>query len=88
MAPRLILLGTSACTLCDQAEALARPLAEAFGWRLELCDIVDDDNLLADYGERIPVLKRSDLDAELCWPFDARDVQRLVSEARDGGEQG
>ena len=78
----LTLYGTSDCTLCDRARALAAPLAEAFGWQLEEVDVAEDDALFARYGTRVPVLRRPDLDRELAWPFDAAALQALVSAPR------
>lgn len=40
-------------------------------------EIIDDDHLLAQYGERIPVLRRTDTGAEAAWPFKAEDVRQL-----------
>jgi hypothetical protein len=34
-------------------------------------DIADDDSLFQRYGLTIPVLRRTDSEAELNWPFDA-----------------
>lgn len=83
-APRVLLHGTSACALCDRAEALVAPMAAAFGWQLEQIDIADDDALFARWGERIPVLERTDTGAVLCWPFDARAVQGVLAAPREG----
>ena len=73
--PRLWLYGTEHCHLCEQAEALVAPIAAAFGWVLEQPDVAEDDALFERYGERVPVLARSDRRAELGWPFDARAAQ-------------
>jgi|AntRauTorcE11897_2_1112592.scaffolds.fasta_scaffold38564_2 hypothetical protein len=73
--PRLWLYGTRHCHLCEQAEALVAPIAAAFGWLLEEPDVTEDDTLFEIYGERVPVLARSDRREELGWPFDTRMVQ-------------
>lgn len=72
----LILYGTQACHLCEEAGAMLA------GLEIEAvhCDIVDDDSLLELYGVRIPVLKRLDTGAELGWPFDATAIARFLSE--------
>jgi len=44
----------------------------------EYVDISTDDNLLDNYGTRIPVLSRSDNNSKLDWPFDAEKVTRLL----------
>ncbi|MGH2907524.1 MAG: glutaredoxin family protein [Solirubrobacterales bacterium] len=60
------------CHLCDEAEALLRPLAAAAAADLELIDIERDDELHRRYLELIPVIE-----------FDGREVARL-DEFRDG----
>jgi len=66
----LVLYGTSACHLCEQAEAL---LVEALPAGGDVCyrkvDISTDDALFERYGWIIPVLARPD-GKELSWPFD------------------
>jgi glutaredoxin len=75
MQPKIVLYGTAACHLCEDAEAILRRLGVAAGH----IDIADDDGMLEKYGTRIPVLKRLDNDAELGWPFTAADVTRFLS---------
>lgn len=78
---QLQLLGTSACHLCECAEQLlAALLAAGYAWEIELLDIVEDDALLAQYGERIPVLRDVTGAAELNWPFDAAQVLAFLGE--------
>ncbi|QFU76154.1 glutaredoxin family protein [Halioglobus maricola] len=59
------LFGTSACHLCELAEALLAQRGMAF----EHVDISESDELFERYGTTIPVLRRED-GAELNWPFD------------------
>lgn len=61
---------TSHCQLCDLAEALlvGTPLPEPIP--VEAVDIAESEALVAQYGTRIPVLRREDTGAELDWPFD------------------
>ncbi len=71
----LVLYSTLGCHLCETAQGviygvLGRTVAEV--------DVAEDDALLARYGERIPVLHRTDTGAELGWPFDAGAVRALV----------
>lgn len=82
---RLILYGTSACHLCEQAEAIilevyaANPgLADHLP--VESVDVVSDSALVERYGMRIPVLA-FDQGKELFWPF---DHDSLVSFVNDG----
>lgn len=75
----LILYGTSACHLCEQAEAILQAVLDAGGaQRVDLVDISEDDDLMQRYGWRIPVLRRGDK-AELDWPFDSGMVQAFLS---------
>ena len=73
--PPLALYATSGCHLCEQADALIRRTVT-----LPFCtiEITNDDNLLQNYGLRIPVLRRLDTGEELNWPFDATAIQRLA----------
>ncbi|WP_166269361.1 glutaredoxin family protein [Marinobacter caseinilyticus] len=61
---------TSHCQLCDLAEALLvqTPLPEPVP--VDAIDIAQSEQLVAQYGTRIPVLRREDTGAELDWPFD------------------
>ncbi|HET7833815.1 MAG TPA: glutaredoxin family protein [Gallionella sp.] len=74
MQATLVLYGTTGCHLCEEAEAILRRL----GITATYIDIADDDRLLEQYGVRIPVLKRTDNNAELGWPFDAVAVTRFL----------
>lgn len=75
MTTSLELFGTECCHLCEEAEAVLR---EA-GITATVIDIAAEDDLLDRYGERIPVLRRTDNGAELGWPFDADAVSRFLS---------
>ncbi|MCU5786865.1 hypothetical protein B27N_01868 [Alcanivorax marinus] len=46
--------------------------------RLHAVDIAEDDTLIAEYGERIPVLRRGE--RELGWPFGLLDVSALLAD--------
>jgi hypothetical protein len=43
---------------------------------ITLVDIAEDDTLIEQYGERIPVLMREG--QELAWPFGLLDVQQFL----------
>lgn len=45
---------------------------------VEHIDIAKDESLLLKYGTRIPVLRRTDNDLELGWPFDTAAVRRFL----------
>lgn len=68
--PLIQLYTTSACHLCELAEAL---LQEA-NLTAESIEIANEDALVLRYGMRIPVIKRLDTQAELYWPFTSQDI--------------
>jgi hypothetical protein len=74
---QLQLLGTSGCHLCDLAEALLVQCLDMSKVEVELIDIADDEgegddeDLIAMYGIKIPVLRCTQSQKVLCWPFDA-----------------
>lgn len=73
------LFGTSACHLCELAEAQLEKLAgEGYRFASVKVDIAHDDELLARYGTSIPVLRRYSDGRELNWPFQANDVVELL----------
>jgi hypothetical protein len=74
IAADLILYGTTACHLCEVAEALLCALSkERPDFRFTKIDISDTDELVERYGIRIPVLRHPD-GTELGWPFSPGDV--------------
>lgn len=75
---QLTLLGTTGCHLCDQAEALLSQAAKSRHLEWSYRDIALDDALVAQYGERIPVLlSRSGQVLE--WPFSLLDILRVAA---------
>lgn len=74
MRVRVKLYGTGFCHLCEEAEAIL----DQAGVTAAPIDIAEDDALLEKYGTRIPVLQRTDNDAELGWPFDAEAVTQFL----------
>ncbi len=73
---QLILYYTEFCHLCDEAEALV--LAAGLSESLEKIEIDDDPGLLERYEIYIPVLKRSDNQQELFWPFDQQQLAAFL----------
>lgn len=78
---RLYLYGTVGCHLCDDALNLLLPIIEQSISTFELVsiDIVGDDKLMVLYGASIPVLQRSDTQAEINWPFGASELERFLA---------
>lgn len=74
----LILLSTSACHLCEDAKALLTSLNIGGNTKLTEIDIVSDEALVIQYGERIPVLKHVQKGCELDWPFTEVELQTFL----------
>jgi Glutaredoxin-like domain (DUF836) len=77
MTTNLYLYSTSHCHLCEVAHALILQALKIPN--LKTIEITDDEQLLARYGLKIPVLKRQDTLAELNWPFSESDVVAFVA---------
>ena len=80
MTAELILYGTSGCHLCEEAETL---LAQAVACQspppsFRVRDIIEDAELLARYGTRIPVLTAAE--SELNWPFSQTDLLAFLQQ--------
>jgi len=77
--PTLIQLNfytTSNCHLCEQAEELLSTLENI---ELKYIEIVDSDALINAYGTRIPVLQRTNNNAdELDWPFNLQQILTFI----------
>lgn len=71
----LLLLGTSACHLCEQAEALLLPLNISFA----KVDIAEQMQWQERYALKIPVLLDTRRQQELCWPFTVEDIHDFVT---------
>ena len=71
---RLILLGTSACHLCEQAETLLNEADIAF----QKIDIAEQEQWQERYAIKIPVLLNTECQQELCWPFTIEDIQAFL----------
>ena len=81
MTVTLILYGTSACHLCEEAAAILRKMAPELGFNWSEVDIAEDDALTQRYAIKIPVLKQQNSSEELCWPFSHADVSAFLMSA-------
>ena len=72
---KLILLGTSGCHLCEEAELIMSFCSNA---EIELIDIAEQEQWQEKYAIRIPVLYHSATESELGWPFDKLQAQGFV----------
>ena len=73
---KLILSYQPECHLCDEAEGLM--LMAGLGGSYLKVDIETDLELLKRYGIYVPVLKRSDKQTELFWPFDQTELAAFL----------
>jgi len=71
---KLLLLGTSACHLCEQAEELLEQLDITY----QKIDIAEQEQWQERYAIKIPVLLNTLEQQELCWPFTTEDIQCLI----------
>lgn len=78
----LVLLGTQACHLCEQAQALLMPFQNLLKIDVFVEDIAEDAEQVARYGLRIPVLLHEESGDELDWPFSFEELQQWLL-ARD-----
>jgi len=74
---RLLLYYTEHCHLCDEAEALLQ--AAGLGDVYIKVEIADDPGLLELYEILIPVLKRTDNDTALNWPFGKSELAEFLA---------
>ena len=74
MTNQYILYGTSACHLCEEAEAIIKLAEEESHNPYIFKDIVDDDDLMQEFGLIIPVLKCPATNEQLNWPFNKDEL--------------
>ena len=72
-------LTTPGCHLCEQALVMIRQVNPTL--EFALIDIAESDAMIAQYGERIPVLRKKTANSseELAWPFGLLDVQAFLA---------
>lgn len=73
-----LLYGTEGCHLCENAEQLLVDAGLAFSQQ----DIIEDPQLLQNYGLLIPVLFHSASQQQLNWPFDSQALQDFIKNNR------
>ena len=74
-----ILYSTSACHLCEEAEAIIHPIQQRSGFMLQKIDIAESDALISEYGTRIPVLYCKRTTQSLEWPFDESKLVQFIN---------
>jgi len=73
---QLVLYYTEHCHLCDEAEALLQ--AAGYGECYTKVEIENNPGLLMLYEIHIPVLKRTDNEKELFWPFGDQELTEFT----------
>lgn len=74
----LELMTTEGCHLCDLAVAVLVAGVDPNAFQIDLVDIAFEDELLDQYGTRIPVLRDSESLQELDWPFDGEALSAFL----------
>ena len=74
----LIIYSTVGCHLCEQAIEVIQIALQGQACALDEIDIANDDNLMEQYGVRIPVLKNPINNKEIGWPFSPAEVLLLL----------
>ena len=72
---RLTLLGKPGCHLCDEARDVLARVAGELGVPWDERDVTTDDDLYAEYGDRIPVLLLDGREHSY-WSVDERRLRR------------
>lgn len=74
----LLLYTTAGCHLCEQAGALLDVLKTQHQVSVEAVEISVSEELVEQYGIRIPVVKNKDTEEELGWPFTYEELVSLI----------
>jgi thiol-disulfide isomerase/thioredoxin len=69
-----VLYGTSGCHLCELAMEEIKRVQTLLPVQVMAIDIAESDELVEDYGLKIPVLRHIESGKELGWPFDAQQL--------------
>lgn len=74
MANGLFLLSTDGCHLCE----VAKSLLEQNNTEYEIVDIIEDQQLIDAYGDKIPVLMAEGAEQALFWPFEQEQIRQYI----------
>ncbi len=76
------LMTTLGCHLCEEAHTMLVYCQEqGLNFDILPVEISESEELVENYGVRIPVLQHSAHNQELGWPFDMDQLQRFLSGA-------
>ena len=71
---------TLGCHLCDEALAMVKFLqASEKSLTLAEIEIADSEELMAEYGIRIPVITAEKSEGELGWPFTIKELTQFLN---------
>ena len=74
MAKGLFLLSTDGCHLCE----VAKSLLDQLHLQYELVDIIEEQQLVDLYGDKIPVLMAETAEQALFWPFEQEQIKQYI----------
>jgi len=74
LAMSIYLLSTHGCHLCDAAKAICDTLDVDY----EEVDIVEDEQLVDLYGDKIPVIMIAGAQQALFWPFTKEHINQYL----------
>lgn len=82
MTTNLTFYTTDGCHLCDEAKVFLQQLLAQRPdcYQIELVDVVESDELVEQYGTRIPVVTKDGAQQDLAWPFDYTNLLSFVEE--------
>lgn len=77
------LFTTLGCHLCEDALAMLQYYQDqhAISFTIDLVEIANSEQLIEQYGVRIPVLKHSQTSHELSWPFSPEQLALFLQGA-------
>ena len=71
---------TLGCHLCDEALAMLKILqAQKKSLKLDEIDIADSEELMAEYGIRIPVITADNALGDIGWPFTIEELTEFLN---------
>jgi len=85
MSKEYILYSTSACHLCELAEAMIKLVKKNNDINYILLDIAENDYLFEAFGLIIPVLKCLETKEQLNWPFNEDLIIEFINRQKKAG---
>lgn len=74
MTKGLFLLSTDGCHLCE----VAKSQLDQMNLQYEVVDIIEEQQLIDLYGDKIPVLMAEAAQQALFWPFEQEQVKQYI----------